>query len=114
MFSNTVLDSLGILLNAGIEVSIHYDREKKVWYADLNTGAKSHMYLYDDGGRNITLEKRYNEKDEFYYEFDNQMEDILNFYCSNFIGCIKGRSFANEHWVAFAKQRGYTPVFGTY
>lgn len=113
MFSNTVLDSLGILLNAGIEVSMHYDREKKLWYADLNTGAKSHMYLYDDG-KIITLEKRYNEKDQLNYEFDNSMEDILNFYCYNFVSCIKGRSFANENWVAFAKERGYTPVFGSY
>lgn len=111
MFSNTVLDSLGILLNAGIEVSMHYDREKKLWYADLNTGAKSHMHLYDDG-KIITLEKRYNEKDQLNYEFDNSMEDILNFYCYNFVSCIKGRSFANENSVAFAKERGYTAVFG--
>ena len=112
MFTNKVIESLEFLTRAGIDVTIKYNQEKKTWYADLNTGAKSHMHLYDDGGRNIIIEKRYNEKDEFYYEFDDQIEDILDFYCYNFVSCIKGRSFGNENWVAFVKERGYTPVFG--
>lgn len=81
----------------GIETSITYDIERDQLYIDLNTMAKSHLYLYEDG----VLRGRYE------YETQIDLEDtdsLLRSLCFEFKDALCGRNYYNGNWAKLCKK----------
>ena len=80
-----------------INVSIHFNLEKDKFYIDLNTEAKSHLYLYDDG----TLEGRYGTKK---INLNTDIESIIITLCEEFNEALCYRTYGNSYWFDLCKE----------
>ena len=80
-----------------INASIHFNLEKDKFYIDLNTEAKSHLYLYDDG----TLEGRYGTKK---INLNTDIESILLTLCEEFNEALCYRTYGNSCWFDLCKK----------
>ena len=74
-----------------VDVSIHFNLEKDKFFIDLDTGAKSHLYLYEDG----TLEGRYSTKK---INLNTDIESILLTLCEEFNKALCYRTYGNSYW----------------
>lgn len=104
MFNEKVVRSLEFLSEKGIYVSISFDKDRGIWEADLNTRAKSGMYLTDDGEA-ITINMRYGDSEVIFYK-DLSVFDLLKEYCMCFVRCIHGRDFYSTEWKMLSKSFG--------
>ena len=86
-----------LLYGHNIKVSILYDMELDMFYVDLQTGAKSHLYLYENG----ELIGRYNYQSSI--DFTENEESILKSLCYEFLNCLKERDFYNSAWSILCK-----------
>ena len=80
-----------LLHKNGVTTDARIDVEDNV-YLDLNTGAKSRLYLYEDG----TLKGRYNYKNKV--DLTLSEGDILRDLCYEFVNCLHGRDYFNHDW----------------
>lgn len=93
------LELLGIqkyLTSEGISISVNYDSDLDQYYIDLDTGAKSHLWLYQDR----TLRGRYG------YEVVIEERDLEGFtdrLCREFVNALCGRDYYNMNWRVFVK-----------
>lgn len=81
-------------------VKFEYDKDQEMFYFDLNTGAKSHLYLYED----FHVEGRYNYKSKVHPECG--LESILRELYWEFDNCICGRDYYNYEWKEIGVQLG--------
>jgi len=87
-----ILELVKELSNEGVQVSIVYDRNYEMFMVDLDTQAKSHLYLYEDG----TLRGRYDY--ERHIDLEQTMGEIIESLCEEFNEALYGRSFGNSYW----------------
>jgi hypothetical protein len=82
-----------------IWITIIYDKDKDKFYLDLNTIAKSHLHLYEDG----ILKGRYNYEKQIDLNDDN-IEQIAIDLCWEFIHALHGRDYGSYEWFRLCKQ----------
>jgi len=80
-----------------INVSINFNLEKDKFFIDLDTKAKSHLYLYEDG----TLEGRYSTKK---INLNTDIESILLTLCEEFNEALCYRTYGNSYWFNLCKE----------
>lgn len=86
-------DSMKFLAKKGITTSLLYSSEEDQFYIDLNTGAKSHLYLYEDG----TLVGRYKKFGKLDWN-QHDLESVVYDLCYQFTQSLCGRSYYNGEW----------------
>lgn len=98
-----VIDVVKELIKMGLTgVSLEWDKERELFYYDLNTQAKSGLRLFDDWH----VEGRYNYSEQIVIEEWNDMQDILSKLFFEFKGCIHGRDFYNSEWMEIGVKLG--------
>lgn len=95
-----IQDVMKALGKRGICTSMHYDSEKDQCYIDLKTGAKSDLYLYEDG----ILRGRY----EYEMEIDltQYIESLIDDLCYEFRNALQGRFYCQEAWAELCRSKG--------
>lgn len=80
------------LVKKNIDIHLIYDDSKKMFYLDLNTMAKSHLYLYNNG----KLYGRYDyvSNIDFSDDFDNNILQL----CKEFNKALHGRNYYSYEW----------------
>lgn len=96
-----VQDIIILLTKHNITLSVEYDKDRDQIFYNLNTEAKSHLYLYDDG----TLRGRY--KYETVLDLNRDLEDLITELCLEFKKCLHGRNYYNSFWKEFINTRGF-------
>lgn len=95
-----IQDIMKLLAKNKVSTSIHYDTDKEQCYVNLETMAKSHLHLYEDGmlyGR---------------YQYEKQMdlsrgeEDLLIELCHEFDNALHGRGYCQEAWLYLCREKG--------
>lgn len=74
-----------------IEVTLNFNPKKNQYYWDLNTQAKSDLFLYED----LTLEGRYDYISKLEYD---TVEDNIRQLCYEFRNCLCGRDYGSCYW----------------
>lgn len=74
-----------------IEVTLNFSSKKNQYYWNLNTQAKSDLFLYED----LTLEGRYDYISKL--EYDTVEENILQL-CYEYRNCRLGRDYGSCYW----------------
>ena len=90
------------LVKRGVRgITVCVSRQGDLFY-DLNTGAKSHLHLYED----FTLEGRYDHKYTLDAYDTEDIEGILTevFFC--FRDCLHGRAYYNDDWMKLGVSLG--------
>lgn len=77
------------------EIKIDDDFES---YLDLQTMAKSHLYLYGNG----ELKGRYEYNVQL--DLDCSTDVIIRTLCFEFLGCLYGRDYYNGDWMRLCKK----------
>lgn len=88
----TIQDVMKELSKSKILTSIHYDIKKDQCYLDLETMAKSHLHLYEDG----ILRGRYNYETQI--DLNSDIEDIICILCFEFNRAKCGRDYYSQSW----------------
>ena len=88
------------LAKKGIETSMKYDTEKQQCYVDLETKAKSHLFLYEDG----ILRGRYEYEKQI--DLSQDVEGIITELCHEFNHALHGRNFCQEAWADLCREKG--------
>lgn len=89
---------LKLLSDNGISCSMHYNQEYGKYFIDLNTKAKNHLYLYEDG----ILRGRYDYETEV--DLNQSTESLLIRLCREFDEALHGRDFYNADWATLCKK----------
>jgi hypothetical protein len=84
----------------GVCTTMHYDIDKKKLYLDLETRAKSHLYLYEDG----TLLGRYDYKVQI--NLNQEPDCIITDLCYEFSNALHGRSYCQSAWADLCATKG--------
>ncbi len=79
-------DLIQTIIDHGVRVSV-YKRDDKVVF-DLNTEAKSHLHLVNDGNK-WYAETRYNNPSEI-FDFNSVLCEVY--------GCMYGRPYISDTW----------------
>jgi len=79
----------------GLPVTAFYDGERNELAIDLDTQAKSHLYLYEDG----TVRGRYNYENKIDFE-----SDFMRQLAFEFLRALCGRDYGNERWFEILKK----------
>jgi len=95
-----IRDILVELTKLGIHPSMHYDIDMNQCYLDLNTQAKSHLYLYEDG----ILRGRYQYQKEI--DFNDDIEHMITILCNVFKRSLCGRDYGNPTWAELCDSKG--------
>ncbi len=74
--------------------TLNYSRADEQFYLDLNTKAKSSLYLYED----LTLIGRYDLKKKLIINQNDSIESVVESLCWHFLDCLHGRDFWNADW----------------
>lgn len=109
MFSQNVLEMLEILIDNGIEVSLH-KREDGVYFADLHTRAKSHLHLSEQNGE-VIFDMRYEKREALSSEEEPQALVYHAAACYAY-QCICGRNFGGEAWDKLCTDLDITVSYG--
>jgi len=88
------------LAKKGILTSMHYDTERNQFYVDLETQAKSHLYLYEDG----MLRGRYLYEKQI--DLSEDAEELVRQLCHEFNRALHGRNFFQEAWADLCRSQG--------
>ena len=95
-----MLELVKELSNEGVQVSVVYDRKYEMFMIDLDTRAKSHLHLYEDG----TLRGRYDYCKHI--DLDRTMGEIIETLCGEFSNSLHYRNFGNSDWFALCREFG--------
>lgn len=95
-----IQDVMRFLAKRHISTSMKYDVEKDAYYVDLETNAKSHLYLYEDG----TLFGRYNYETQI--DLSQNEEDLITALCSEFSDALHGRGYCQQAWRNLCEEKG--------
>lgn len=85
------------IVKDGLTPILIYDVSKDKIYLDLQTMAKSHLYLYEDG----LVEGRYGYNNVLDLESNSIKEEL----CWEFINCTKGRDYYSANWSIFCEKQ---------
>lgn len=83
------------LLKQGIEITLFWEHDKFKY--NLNTGMKSHLYIFEENG-NYCYEGRYKKTGTFFDLYE--LYDIVS-------SCMCGRDFGNQRWIDLLVESGY-------
>lgn len=97
-----IQDIMKELAKMGVHTSIHYCVEKDQYYLDLETQAKSWLYLYEDG----ILRGRYQY--ESLIDLTFPIENIVVELCYEFDRVLHGRDYGSGEWAALCETKGIT------
>jgi len=93
-----VIEVIKELARRGISTSVWYDDDvRELIYFDLNTGAKSNLYLFEDG----VIKGRYGY--ESVIDLGEDLEDIIHSLCYEFNRSLHGRDYGNGDWFQLCK-----------
>lgn len=92
-----LLDILKKLAIKGVITSLQYDVEREQFCIDLNTRAKSELFLYEDG----IIRGRYEYENHLVLSDD--MGELIKTLCWEFDNALHGRNFGNEDWFELCK-----------
>lgn len=95
-----IKDLMELLSKNKITSSIKYDDILNKIYLDLETNAKSHLYLYEDG----ILRGRYNY--EVQIDLSENIDDVITKLCYEFADALHGRSYYQAGWGELCRQKG--------
>lgn len=91
-----ILELLKDLTKENIWASVHYNEDSDEFFIDLNTHAKSHLHLYENG----VLVKRYDRTEIVFDEL------ILRKLCVEFKDSLCGRDYGNQDWFKLCEKLG--------
>ncbi len=95
-----IQDVMLVLAKEKVSTSIHYDTLLGKVYVNLETDAKSHLYLYEDW----VIRGRYDyERNIEPFEDTNSLISVL---CHEFKKATHGRSYCNSNWFDLCLSRG--------
>jgi len=94
-----LVDLLKELIINGVFTTIQYDIPKNQLFLDLDTRAKSDLYLYEDG----ILRGRYNYENQI--DLTQEMDTLIDELCREFIRAQCGRDYGQEGWFNLCKER---------
>jgi len=89
------------LAKKNISTSIRYDPEYNQAYLDLETNAKSHLYLYED--EILRGRYQYEKRIEIYFKTE---DEIITELCREFIEALHGRGYYQSGWGEICKEKG--------
>jgi len=84
------------LADEGVYTHISYDFDIRECYLDLQTEAKSHLYLYESG----ILKGRYKYETTVDFHSDN----IVEFLCREFSKALCHKDYGNGRWFALCEK----------
>lgn len=87
------------LAKNGITTSMSYDSERKQVYIDLQTDAKSHLHLYEDG----IIRGRYDY--ENFINFSQSKEYLILNLCDEFNDALHGRNYCQKAWADLCRAK---------
>lgn len=93
-------DLMKHLAKKGILTSMHYDTERDQFYVDLETQAKSFLYLYEDG----MLRGRYQYEKQI--DLSEDAEELVRRLCHEFNRALHGRNFFQGAWADLCRSQG--------
>ena len=96
-----VCELLHELARRGIDIIITQNSSTHEIYYDLNTGMKSHAYLYVDGDV-VTVKMRYDR--EVSLSIDEHRDDLLEQIAIIVSDCGHGRDYANPGWLTLFEE----------
>jgi hypothetical protein len=99
-----VIEAVKELVKMGLNVQIDYDKEKDMLYYDLNTGAKSHLYLYEDWS--LAGRYDYSSSVEDWVENSGDLSNVLRALFYEFKNCLHGREYYNSQWMEIGVKLG--------
>lgn len=102
-FDNMTKNIISFLLKKGIELTLKLDSEDQIYF-DLNTKAKSHLYLFPSKN-SLILKGRYDHQTTIDYSDYDDFDDIFNQVCFAVIDCLYGRDYMNTDWVNLLVER---------
>lgn len=82
-----------------IYTSMQYDSERDEIYVDLETKAKSHLHLYEDG----TLKGRYQY--EIKIDLSQDIESLVTQLCHEFNNALHGRDYCQPAWADLCRSK---------
>ena len=85
------------VVQAGGDVTMSFDKEAGVMYADLNFQAKSHGHLYEKEDGSLVVKMR--------YEMVEPVEDFRDLMYT-FKRALQGRDFGNSQWFCLCEHYG--------
>lgn len=83
-----------------VQTSIGYDKEEDVFYLDLQTNAKSHRYLYENG----VIKGRYGYESKI--ELNDNIKQLIIELCYEFYLSLHGRDYGQGAWVELCEKNG--------
>lgn len=95
-----IQDIMKVLIKKGISISMHYNETQGLFYIDLQTMAKSHLYLYEGG----MLHGRYDYEKQI--DLNQNIETLITELCHEFNYALHGRNYCQEAWAELCKSKG--------
>lgn len=95
-----IQDIMKSLAKKGISTSMCYNQTQGLCYIDLQTMAKSHLYLYEDG----MLHGRYDYEKQI--DLNQDIEILITELCHEFNYALHGRNYCQEGWSELCKSKG--------
>ncbi len=95
-----ITDIMYVLVKEGIYTSLRYDRDNNEVSINLNTQAKSELYLAEDG----MLYGRYDYTKQI--DLSGCMDYVIFELCLEFTKALHGRDYGNENWFKLCKKKG--------
>lgn len=93
-----IYDIAKLLCLNGVETTNCLNTETGEFYLNLNTLAKSHLYLYEDG----TVKGRYNYSSSI--DFSQDKDHILRELCFEFVNSLCNKGFGSSDWFDLCKK----------
>lgn len=90
-------DILVELVKKGLDVSLNFNQVEDIFYIDLNTQAKSHLHLYQDG----KLVGRYGSSS---IDLNQNIESIIIDLCYEFNNALCRRTYGNSDWFRLCEE----------
>jgi|SRR6188508_528582 len=106
MNNNNFIEVFKTLVKSNIYPTLQFDVAKDLFYIDLNTLAKSHLYLFENGD----IEGRYNYKSSI--NLDIEIKCIITELCIEFSNSIHYRAYANNNWVKLCNENDIVVKLG--
>jgi len=95
-----IQDIMKALAKKGISTTMEYNKTQDLCYVDLQTMAKSHLYLYEDG----TLNGRYDYQKKI--DLSKSEDEIIIELCNEFNNALHGRNYCQEAWAELCRSKG--------
>lgn len=93
-----MFEIINYLASKGIETKNCFD--DGIYYLDLETKAKSHLYLYADG----TLKGRYSYETKL--DLSKPIDEVAKDLCNEFNDALHGRNYGQQGWFDLCRELG--------